>query len=94
MFKSIEEVKVANSKIGDHWFTPGTMDYFNSIIETDILYGKYFITSERYHYSNEKKYTVREVSPDGSIDTVGEFMQYDLFNDALERVDDLVGEKP
>jgi hypothetical protein len=70
------QVKAANKAIGNHWFERSTMRFFNSRIESGLLRGRFFITSERRELDFPKRYTVREVLADGDIKTVGEFQGY------------------
>ena len=76
MFKTLAEVKAANKANGNHWFERSTMRFFNSVIESGLLRGRFFITSERRELDFPKRYTVREVLADGDIKTVGEFQGY------------------
>ena len=52
------------------------MRFFNSRIESGLLRGRFFITSERRELDFPKRYTVREVLAGGDIKTVGEFQGY------------------
>lgn len=72
-FKSIAQIKAANEGIGQYWFEPATMDFFNTVIEArgEVFGGCYFITSERMETSDPKRYTVRRANDNGTIDTVG-----------------------
>ena len=76
MFKTLAQVKAANKAIGNHWFERSTMRFFNSKVETGLLRGRFFITSERMDLTFPKRYTVREAMPDGDIKTVGQFQGY------------------
>lgn len=60
------------------------MRFFNTKIESGILQGKYFITSEQYNDDSPRKYTVRAFDDEGSVHTVGEFHAHDTKADALE----------
>ena len=75
-FQTMAQVKAANKAIGNHWFERSTMRFFNSRIESGLLRGRFFITSERRELDFPKRYTVREVLADGDIKTVGEFQGY------------------
>lgn len=81
-FSSMNAVKAAFSAAGSFWFTPSAMKFFNSKIETDIIAGKYFITSERMKVSADypKLFSIRKVvrSEDGTLDieTIGEFQEF------------------
>jgi hypothetical protein len=76
MFKTLAQVKAANKAIRNHWFERSTMRFFNSKVETGLLRGRFFITSERMDLTFPKRYTVREAMPDGDIKTVGQFQGY------------------
>lgn len=99
MFNSINEIKQANKRIGHHWFDPDTMSFFNSKIESDVIYGKYFITSEmcgigflgEFMGMNPsptylRKFSIRIANEDGSIDTVGDFQQFDTLESATDYI--------
>jgi len=75
-YRTIEDVKRANRQVGGHWFDADTMRWFNTVIESRLIGGKYFVTSERMDRDQPKRYTVRRALPDGGVDTVGEFQQY------------------
>lgn len=76
-FVSIDEIRQANQAAGGHWFSPGTLRWFNSRIHADVYAGRYFVTSEQ-NPEGERRYTVREVSEDGDIKTAEgcEFFEY------------------
>jgi len=75
-FQTMAQVKAANKAIGHHWFERSTMRFFNSVIESGLLRGRFFITSERRELDFPKRYTVRRAQADGSIETVGTFQGY------------------
>lgn len=75
-FQTMAQVKFANKTLGNHWFEKSTMRFFNSVIESRLLRGRFFITSERMELNFPKRYTVREVLPNGDIKTVGTFQGY------------------
>lgn len=76
-FSSVEQIRLYSLSIGHHWFSPSTMRFFGSKIYPDIVGGRYFISSEKDHYSNGARlYTIRMVTDDGTIETVGDFQQY------------------
>lgn len=93
-YQTMADVKAANKSIGNHWFDRGSMAFFNTKIVTSLIDGKYFVTSEFCDHSDgtrePTKFTVRMAEPDGTIDTVGEFQQYEKWADAMEAVRELV----
>lgn len=64
------------------WFTPGAMRFFNSKVPPNVYGNRYFVTSEQYDYDSPRLYTIREIMDDGSINTVGEFQQYETLTAA------------
>lgn len=75
MFKNIAEIKAANKASGDNWFSPDTIAWWGCRVLDGVYGGRFFVTSEKVG-DGPRAYTVREVSPDGSINTVGEFRAY------------------
>lgn len=76
MYRTIDDVKRANRLSGNHWFEPATMRFFGTRHGWKLYGGRYFITSERYSMCADRRYTIREALPDGSIETVGTFLGY------------------
>lgn len=82
--KTMEDVKRNNKEAGRHWFSPDTMRFFLSKIESELIGGKYFVTSEWDGTTNPRLYSVRKYHPDSHIiDTVGEFQGFKTRQDAL-----------
>jgi len=82
-WKSIQDVIAANRQIGHHWFDGSTMRFFESTIETGILRGCYFITSETGP-SRQTLYSIRVVRNNGAIGTIGNFNSHETVDDAKE----------
>lgn len=76
MFMSIDDVITANQEDGGHWFDGTTMAFFRSRIETDLIDGRWFVTSEQNGEDGERRYTVRAVASDATVSTVGEFQAH------------------
>lgn len=89
-FRTMADVKQRNAEIGHHFFDADTLRFFSSRIGGQLFGGRYFITSERYDQTTPRRYTVRLVNPDGSIDTVGEFQQYATLDAARRAVSTLL----
>ncbi len=62
---------------GSHFFSPDSMRFFNSRIQTNPPYkGRVFVTSERMNWNSPRLYTVRVVKTSGNIETVGDFQGF------------------
>ncbi len=80
---TIAELKAANKAAGFYWFSPDTMSFFSSAVESEVLVGNRFVTSEKTP-SGRKGYTVREFDQDTArIHTVGRFMGYATKREAV-----------
>ncbi len=89
-FKSIADFKRVYA---GYFFTRKTMRFFNSRIESSILKGRYFITSEQYSQSDNRQFTLREISidlnGDYSINTIGDFQRFRSKESAKEYLKEL-----
>lgn len=76
-WRSIDDIRREHD---GHWFDADTMRFFSTRLGSDVIGGRYFITSERNetpgYPSGPRLYTIREAFADASIDTVGEFQGY------------------
>lgn len=84
MFKTIAEVRKANKANGHFFFSPDTMKFFNSKIETSLLKNRFFITSESFD-GTAREYAVRMVNDDSTIDMIGD--RYRTKAEAREALD-------
>jgi hypothetical protein len=81
---TIKEAKAISKANGGHFFDPQAMRFFNSKIESELIEGRYFITSERYDTDSPKLYTIRQISETGQIlGDLGEFQEFDTLQGAL-----------
>lgn len=87
--KTMADAKERNAETGHYFFSPDTVRFFKSRIETSLLKGNYFVTSELAPHDTERKYTLREVDWDsGNINTIGEFYSHDSIDDAKEALNE------
>lgn len=94
-YKDMSEVIRANEKRGDNWFDVDTKRFFRSRIGRTLYGGRYFVTSEQFVApmagdDGPRRYSIREVMPDGAINTVGEFQAYTTRADAIRAIKDLL----
>lgn len=94
--KTIEDIKAAATAAGNFFFTPDTLAYFSSRVSSTVFGGEYFVTSEQDKTGNAwggvRRYTVRRAwdSPNGfTVDTVGEFGQFDTLEAAKREAERL-----
>lgn len=69
-------VKEANREAGMFFFSRDTMLFFDSRVESEVIAGRFFLTSEQFHdgtYHAPRKFTVRVVYDSGRIGTIGGF---------------------
>ena len=72
-FATVADVVAYHQQTGSHWFDRSSMRFFGTRIHTKgiLIAGRYFVTSEQPPHG-PRGYTVREVSDDGDIRTIGE----------------------
>jgi len=70
LFNTLSEVRQANKSLGNYWFNRHTMKFWGSKIESSLLKGRFFISSELSIRKDNRRFTIREVKPDGSIETL------------------------
>ncbi len=91
MWKSIQEVKKANKEDGGSWFSPVNMRGFNTEICTDILHGRFFITSDNEDSSKpwKKRYTIRIVNENGRVSTWWKHSKFQQFKSPFQAIEHL-----
>lgn len=70
------------------WFEPGAMRFFGSKIESSLLKGEFFITSECCGAGHPRLFSVRRATAEG-IATIGECQAYKTKADARDAVKEL-----
>ncbi len=82
MFDSVREMKRYNERFHGQWFSDDNMAFFSSKIGA-FYHGaspanwNIFVSSERNKYSNDpRKYTVRQVQIDGSVEELSQFGEF------------------
>jgi hypothetical protein len=69
---SIGELRALNERNGGCWFEAGAKRFFGTRIESGIIRGRYFVTSEQPPHGT-RAYSVRSFDDKGDVGTVGEF---------------------
>lgn len=83
--KSIAELEELNRQNGGYWFSRDSMRFFGTRIESGVIRGRYFITSEQPPHGS-RKYSVRSFDAQGSVDTVGDFCSFRSKADAIAAI--------
>lgn len=97
-FENIGEIITRASREGFDWFSPESMNWWNSRLEIELYGGRFFVTSERKELTDEypARWTVHEAYEDEkgklNIRTVGEFQQYGTATEAHEAARRLAAE--
>gem|GEM_PF-6568242 len=87
LFKDIDEMRLKHVAAGGHFFEKITSDNECTRIESYLIAGCYFVTSELAPNDERSRlYSIRKVDADTQIYTVGEYQQYKTINDALEAI--------
>jgi hypothetical protein len=91
-----------NEKKGRYFFSPDTMKFFNSRIESDLIKNKYFVTSEKrsawrdmYGHTlapaGKREFSIRKFNnKTGRIDTIGDFGEFGTKKQALKKIKKLI----
>lgn len=86
-FNTIGEIREFARDHGSHFFDSDTMRFFRSRVLRTVFGGRYFVTSEQFvmrAYAGPRRYTVRAVTSDGNVTTIGEFQAYATARDAAK----------
>lgn len=83
---TISQLKALNEKNGNCWFDGPSMKFFGTKIESEVIQGEYFITSDKRCFDDEsgRGFTIRRFDLEGNIRRdVGEMAEYDSKSEAL-----------
>ena len=84
---TMDHVRRANRARGHHFFSVGAMAFFSSRIESGLIDGRYFVTSEAFDETSERRFTLREVEDDGAVETLGAFQEHATIEAALAAIE-------
>ena len=86
----MEDVRRKNKESGQYFFSPDTMKFFKSRVESGLIKGKYFITSEQNQDDDPRLFTVRKYDhKKHDIGTIGEFQGYKTMEEAGEDIEEM-----
>ena len=90
-FYTIDELARAHAEAGGHWFDPSARRFFRCRLSSEVVPvsdGWLFVSSEQFVSSrgraDRRRYTVRKMTPDTDVLTVGEFQQYASWSGACK----------
>ena len=78
--RAIYQIRAHNQNNGYYFFNENTMRGFKSRVHSDVYGGCVFVTSEKnssWRFDHPRAYTVRMITENGSIETIGEFQGFD-----------------
>ncbi len=78
--RAIYQIKAHNQNNGYYFFNENTMRGFRSRVHSDVYGGCVFVTSEKHvtwRTEYPRAYTVRIITINGDIKTIGEFQGFD-----------------
>lgn len=75
-FTTLAEFKTLNRSTGRHFFDRDAMKFFNSRIESGLIGGRFFVTSEKMDEYAPRLYTIREAMDDGSVQDANGYQRY------------------
>lgn len=81
-YANLHDVMEANDQAGRHWFEDDAMQFFKTRLESDLIDGRYFITSEHGPHG-PRAFSVRMADEDAHIQTIGNFMGYKTLKRAM-----------
>lgn len=81
-YETIADVRATNERAGFHFFDADTMRFLRSRVESNLIGGRLFVTSEQAPEA-ARRYTVRLAGDDGDIHTVGDFQEHATYKAAL-----------
>lgn len=81
---TLDQIKRAAASADSHWFEKSALIYFSSRISSHVYSvpgGALFVSSEQFKSFDGKDglrlFSIRSCSFEGSVDTVGDFQQYE-----------------
>lgn len=74
-FRSVSAIKQANREANGHFFSADTMRFFDSRVESGVIAGRLFVTSEQFEDSRgnrpyPREFTVRVCSDHGHVNNL------------------------
>jgi hypothetical protein len=85
MYSTMREIASANAAYGHNWFSPDTMETWGTQVESDVIGGAWFVTSDKHWSGQGRAYTVRHASDSGDVHTDRRTTagQFDCLDDAI-----------
>ena len=80
-WENLSEVTAHHATREVDWFAAGP--FFRTRLESDLLNGRYFVTSEQFDDGYPRLYTVREVADNGDVNSASDFQAFETADEAL-----------
>lgn len=88
----LSSIERLNEDEGYHYFEEETMRFFSSNAYERVFAGCIFVTSEKFtsrHGDGPRRYSLRCIREDGSIETIGAFQGYETYYDAAQSAEEI-----
>jgi hypothetical protein len=85
-FATIDAIREANAELGHHWFDEGSMRFFGTRFESEVIGGRYFITSEQPPHGR-RGFSIRYAADTGAISTISDVAEFTTLDGALMGLD-------
>jgi hypothetical protein len=89
-WNSVEEIRRANVLLPEYWFEPAELKAWYTVIYPTMYDGRYFVTSEKLGLEEERSWTIRYATNQGSIRTHGDFGDYTSLESAVAAAEAIV----
>lgn len=86
--KTMADVRAANKAARKHFFDRATMKFFGSRVESGLLRGGFFITSEQPPHGG-RVFSIRVALKDGRVETLNNLAVSEAFPSKAEAMDTL-----
>jgi hypothetical protein len=95
---TMSDVRRLNREKGQYFFSPDTMKFFDSRVESELIGNRFFVTSEQFSGdpaygvpAGERLFSVREFdAKTGRVNTYGDFQKFKTREEALKKARELV----
>ena len=94
LFEDMDQLRLANRAAGEDFFDKTGVENLCTRVETYLIGGQYFVTSELDPADpthRDRRCSVRRALPSGRIETVGDFQAYESIPAAQQAIRKIMG---